>query len=240
VSGAQVGDNGLVRVALLGPFEVQDDAGDFLPVAGSRLRDLIARLALAGGRPVSTAALADAVWGDDPPADLANALQTLVSRARRALGGPAAVEQSAAGYRLAVTPDDSTRSDTPRLRPLSRESVPPESASVPAPSTAPTSDDPLPESVNVAAAPIAMVAPVFSVSAPETETPPLTPIEAPLRSDILEEKCAPASNVSAVPDSASVPPPVMVPAKLAAPVSVKVSFKAMLRAVPAPAEKVPA
>jgi predicted ATPase/DNA-binding SARP family transcriptional activator len=106
VSGVQVGDNGLVRVALLGPFEVQDDAGDFLPVAGSRLRDLIARLALAGGRPVSTAALADAVWGDDPPADLANALQTLVSRARRALGGPAAVEQSAAGYRLAVTPDD--------------------------------------------------------------------------------------------------------------------------------------
>lgn len=106
MSGAQVGDNGLVRVALLGPFEVQDDAGDFLPVAGSRLRDLIARLALAGGRPVSTAALADAVWGDDPPADLANALQTLVSRARRALGGPAAVEQSAAGYRLAVTPDD--------------------------------------------------------------------------------------------------------------------------------------
>jgi predicted ATPase/DNA-binding SARP family transcriptional activator len=95
-----------VRVALLGPFEVQNDTGDCLPVAGTRLRDLIARLALAGGRPVSTSALADAVWGDDPPADLANALQTLVSRARRALGGAAAVEQSAAGYRLAVMPDD--------------------------------------------------------------------------------------------------------------------------------------
>ena len=57
-------------------------------------------LALAGGRPVSTGELADAVWGDDPPADLTNALQTLVSRARRALGGANAVEQSAAGYRL--------------------------------------------------------------------------------------------------------------------------------------------
>jgi DNA-binding SARP family transcriptional activator len=55
---------------------------------------------------VSTSALAEAVWGDDPPTDLPNALQTLVSRARRALGGAAAVEQSAAGYRLAVTPDD--------------------------------------------------------------------------------------------------------------------------------------
>jgi predicted ATPase/DNA-binding SARP family transcriptional activator len=95
-----------VRVALLGPFEVQNDTGDCLPVAGARLRVLIARLALAGGRPVSTSVLAEAVWGDDPPTDLANALQTLVSRARRALGGAAAVEQSAAGYRLAVIPDD--------------------------------------------------------------------------------------------------------------------------------------
>jgi predicted ATPase/DNA-binding SARP family transcriptional activator len=103
---ARVGDNSHVRVALLGPFEVHNDTGDRLAVAGSRLRDLIARLALAGGRPVSTSALAEAVWADDPPADLANALQTLVSRARRALGGAAAVEQSAAGYRLAVFPDD--------------------------------------------------------------------------------------------------------------------------------------
>ena len=95
-----------MRVTLLGPFEVHGDAGDCLPVAGARLRDLIARLALAAGRPVSTAALAEAVWGEDSPADLANALQTLVSRARRALGGPATVEQSAAGYRLAVDADD--------------------------------------------------------------------------------------------------------------------------------------
>jgi predicted ATPase/DNA-binding SARP family transcriptional activator len=95
-----------VRVAILGPFEVHSDAGDVVPVAGARLRDLVIRLALAGGKPVSTSALAEAVWGDDPPADLANALQTLVSRARRALGGAGAVEQSAVGYRLAVTSDD--------------------------------------------------------------------------------------------------------------------------------------
>jgi DNA-binding SARP family transcriptional activator len=74
--------------------------------ACARLRDLIARLALAGGRPVSTSALARAVWGDELPADLPNALQTLVSRARRVLGDPAAVRQSAAGYQLAVTPDE--------------------------------------------------------------------------------------------------------------------------------------
>ena len=77
-----------------------------MAVAGARLRGLIARLALAGGQPVSTGALAGAVWDYALPAEVANALQTLVSRARRALGGAATVEQSAAGYRLAVTPDD--------------------------------------------------------------------------------------------------------------------------------------
>jgi predicted ATPase/DNA-binding SARP family transcriptional activator len=55
---------------------------------------------------VSTEALAEAVWDCALPADVPNALQTLVSRARRALGEAAAVEQSAAGYRLAVTSDD--------------------------------------------------------------------------------------------------------------------------------------
>ena len=82
-----IGDNGRVQVAILGPLEVRDDGGAPVVISGARLRDLIARLALAGGRPVSTGALAEAVWGDEPPADLANALQTLVSRARRALGG---------------------------------------------------------------------------------------------------------------------------------------------------------
>ncbi|HEY7278439.1 MAG TPA: BTAD domain-containing putative transcriptional regulator [Trebonia sp.] len=95
-----------MRVAILGPLEVHDDDGAVVAVAGARLRGLIARLALAGGQPVSTGALAEAVWDWAPPADAANALQTLVSRARRALGGAAAVEQSAAGYRLAVSPDD--------------------------------------------------------------------------------------------------------------------------------------
>ena len=103
---ATAGTISTVQVAILGPLEVHDDGGTPVAVAGVRLRGLIARLALAGGQPVSTGALAEAVWECAPPADVANALQTLVSRARRALGGPAAVEQSAAGYRLAVTPDD--------------------------------------------------------------------------------------------------------------------------------------
>jgi predicted ATPase/DNA-binding SARP family transcriptional activator len=95
-----------VQVAILGALEVRDSGGAPVAVAGVRLRGLIARLALAGGQPVSTGALAEAVWDGAPPSDVANALQTLVSRARRALGEAAGVEQSGSGYRLAVAPDD--------------------------------------------------------------------------------------------------------------------------------------
>ncbi len=95
-----------MQVAILGSLEVHDDGGAPVAVAGVRLRGLIARLALAGGQPVSTGALAEAVWDCAPPTDVANALQTLVSRAHKTLGESAGVEQSAAGYRLAVTPDD--------------------------------------------------------------------------------------------------------------------------------------
>lgn len=47
---AQAGENGLVRVAILGPFEVHGDAGDRLPVAGARLRDAPYALRLDGLR----------------------------------------------------------------------------------------------------------------------------------------------------------------------------------------------
>jgi len=96
-----------VQIAILGPLEVRDgDAGGSIDVAGSRLRSLLIRLALDAGRPVSAPALVDAVWGDQPPAEEANALQSLVSRLRRALGGAATVGQSPTGYRLAIEPGD--------------------------------------------------------------------------------------------------------------------------------------
>src|ERR1700683_3597174 len=114
---ATAGTMSTVRVAILGPLEVHDDDGASVAVAGARLRGLIARLALAGGQPVSAGALAGDVWDCALPAEVANALQTLVSRARRALGGAAAVEQSAAGYRLAGTPDGV---DAPRFEGLRR------------------------------------------------------------------------------------------------------------------------
>ncbi|TXS57798.1 helix-turn-helix domain-containing protein [Streptomyces sp. t39] len=82
--------------------------GDGTPVevGGARLRMLLARLALEEGRTVSTAALVDGLWGEEPPADAANALQALVSRLRRALRGHATVESVPGGYRIPLRAED--------------------------------------------------------------------------------------------------------------------------------------
>jgi predicted ATPase len=94
-----------LRVTLLGPFQVC--RGDtVLPVPGARLRGLLVRLALAGGHVVGPGALVDALWPEEPPADPANALQSLVSRLRRMLGAAATVTQVEGGYRLDVIADD--------------------------------------------------------------------------------------------------------------------------------------
>ncbi|WP_158550753.1 BTAD domain-containing putative transcriptional regulator [Geodermatophilus sp. TF02-6] len=94
-----------MQVGYLGPLEVGDD-GRTVAVPGARLQQLLVALALDPGRWVPAGALADAVWGAEQPADPVNSLQSLVSRLRRALGRPELVEQSAAGYRLGVAPDD--------------------------------------------------------------------------------------------------------------------------------------
>src|SRR5690348_3171407 len=95
---------GCVEVGYLGPLEVRD-AGRVVPVPGQRLRALLLQLALDPGAWVAPGTLTEAVWGAEPPTDPANSLQSLVSRLRRALGRADLVEQSPAGYRLAVAPE---------------------------------------------------------------------------------------------------------------------------------------
>ncbi|GAA0279073.1 BTAD domain-containing putative transcriptional regulator [Cryptosporangium japonicum] len=98
-------DRGVVRlrVTVLGGFRVSRGA-DEVPVAGVRLRSLLVRLALAGGRAVEPATLIDTIWAEEPPSGAAAALQNLVSRLRRALGAP--ITQTPAGYLLAVDETD--------------------------------------------------------------------------------------------------------------------------------------
>ncbi|GAA4563808.1 BTAD domain-containing putative transcriptional regulator [Planotetraspora kaengkrachanensis] len=91
-------------VSLLGAMEVTDDDGERIDVTGPRVRALLAVLAARPRQVVTADALVDALWGDDPPAMAANALQTLVKRLRAALGRPDAVLWRAGGYALDVDP----------------------------------------------------------------------------------------------------------------------------------------
>ncbi|MGZ9931819.1 ATP-binding protein [Streptomyces sp. NC-S4] len=96
-----------MRYLILGVTEARDESGALLPVGGARLRALLAALALRAGRPASVAELVDDVWGDDPPLDAPAALQALVSRLRRTLGGRDAVHSApTGGYLLAADRDD--------------------------------------------------------------------------------------------------------------------------------------
>ena len=89
---------------MLGPLEVRTDDGGLADVPGARLRGLLTALALRPDRVVPKASLVDWIWGEDPPADAANALQRLVSRLRKALP-EGAIEGQPDGYRLRVAPD---------------------------------------------------------------------------------------------------------------------------------------
>lgn len=100
---------GRVEFRVLGPIEVRVD-GHGLVVSGRRQRALLAALLLHRGRVVPISQLVDDVFGDAPPEDGRNALQTCVVRLRHALG-PAAplLGTSASGYALTAGEVDADR-----------------------------------------------------------------------------------------------------------------------------------
>ncbi|WP_433473469.1 BTAD domain-containing putative transcriptional regulator [Spirillospora sp. CA-142024] len=92
-----------MRIGILGPLDVRDEAGRPVEVAGRRLRALLVRLAAEAGRPVSAERLLDDLWEGAPPGG--NALQALVSRLR-GVAGRDMVEHGPAGYRLGIDPGE--------------------------------------------------------------------------------------------------------------------------------------
>jgi predicted ATPase/DNA-binding SARP family transcriptional activator len=107
-----------MRFGVLGTVEARLDDGRAVAVGGPRVRTLLALLALDAGRVVPSERLIDGLYGEEPPAGAANALQSQVSRLRRALGDARLVEGTATGYRLAVPPDSV---DAHRFERLARE-----------------------------------------------------------------------------------------------------------------------
>lgn len=102
-------EQGTVRVGLLGPLTLRRGSAEVALGRGGR-RLVLARLALSVDATVPVHELVDLLWGDRPPADAHQLLQTYVSRLRWALdparsGGPAGtvLRLGAGGYRLALS-----------------------------------------------------------------------------------------------------------------------------------------
>ncbi|MGW8553323.1 AfsR/SARP family transcriptional regulator [Streptomyces tubercidicus] len=93
-----------MHYGILGTTQAGRADGTPVALGGARLRALLAALALRPGRALSPELLIGDVWGADPPADAAGALQALVGRLRRALGH-AEIASVDGGYRLCAGPD---------------------------------------------------------------------------------------------------------------------------------------
>ena len=91
-------------VRLLGHLEVEV-SGERVRFEGVKQRRLFAMLALRAPKAVSADELVEALWGDEPPAGAAQALQKQISRLRRRLGdaGPL-VRHRPPGYALDIDP----------------------------------------------------------------------------------------------------------------------------------------
>ena len=87
---------------ILGPFEVAQE-GRVLPAAAHKPRAVLALLLLHRGEALSLERLADALWGERPPASAAKGLQVYVSQLRKLLGD-SVLETRGRGYALLVEP----------------------------------------------------------------------------------------------------------------------------------------
>ncbi|GLW13073.1 SARP family transcriptional regulator [Microtetraspora sp. NBRC 13810] len=96
---------------VLGPLAVLTSDGRPVDVPEPKVRALLVHLLLHAGLPVSADRLVDGLWGDRLPRNPAAALQTKISRLRRALapaepGADALVVSHSSGYLLRVGPGD--------------------------------------------------------------------------------------------------------------------------------------
>ncbi|WP_433200674.1 BTAD domain-containing putative transcriptional regulator [Nocardia sp. CA-107356] len=98
-----------MRIEVLGPVLAYADDGAPIDLGGTRVRALLARLALAGNEMVSVDSLLDGLWGEHSSGGTVNALHALVHRLRKALAGAGVVETVAGGYRLRSEQVDAVR-----------------------------------------------------------------------------------------------------------------------------------
>jgi WD40 repeat protein/DNA-binding SARP family transcriptional activator len=90
-------DGARMSIEVLGPLAVDGDTGALTP----RDRTVLAALVTSPGETLSAEQLADALWGDDPPASWAKIVQGCIARIRKRLGRDA-IQTVGRGYRFAM------------------------------------------------------------------------------------------------------------------------------------------
>ncbi|WP_285706082.1 BTAD domain-containing putative transcriptional regulator [Microtetraspora sp. NBRC 16547] len=95
-----------MRFGILGGTRAWRGDGSEVPVGGPAQRALLALLLAHPGDVVPADRLIDDLYGSEAPAGAAHALQSQMSRLRRALRPDYAIERTPAGYRLDVDPGD--------------------------------------------------------------------------------------------------------------------------------------
>ncbi|MFI6956011.1 BTAD domain-containing putative transcriptional regulator [Nocardia sp. NPDC050408] len=94
---------------VLGPVQLTID-GVAQPLGGVKQRAVLAYLVVNANRPVSTEALAQAVWEENPPPDIRISLHTIVSNLRKplrdaGLDARTILSRAGTGYRIAAPAD---------------------------------------------------------------------------------------------------------------------------------------
>jgi len=107
-----------VGIAVLGALQVDGQANGLSP----RDRVVLSALVVRAGAPITTDALADALWGEDLPPSWSKVLQGCVVRLRKRLGS-AAIVSAAHGYRLALADEELDYKVFERLLDRAREAL---------------------------------------------------------------------------------------------------------------------
>lgn len=103
-----------VGVSVLGPLAVTvhgSSGAIAVPITAAKHRSLLAALVTAKGRAASFTAIAEHLWGDEPPRNARSAVHVHVARLRRVLdtaapGAGSVIVSTTHGYRLDVAEDD--------------------------------------------------------------------------------------------------------------------------------------
>jgi DNA-binding SARP family transcriptional activator len=93
-----------VEFRILGPLEVVE-AGQSLPLGGTRQRAVLALLLTHANQVVSTDRLVDELWGERPPKAALNTVQFYVSRLRKTLAPHEVIATRAPGYLMRIEPE---------------------------------------------------------------------------------------------------------------------------------------